>query len=622
MNRFRPHERIDTVMNKRKKLIVRIIAVVLAALMLLGSVTMIVQIFIFQAGAMSSAEYDNLTIRVGMMYGNGVKASFGVKSENGFTIGAVGSEDNAFRSIWKTDASALEACTDNNLSLIEGIYKPAQSNFIIGGYHLEIEKNYQNEKDAAAAVDSANSSLRTAGIYSSVLYAFPFYCDSGYRVRIGDFASAASANSSKSKVASALKTDSSLSAVSPSSSAVTLINSGNNLIVLEFDRQDAAVGVEAIQQSAETVCPIVSPNNNQYEGVFEFSRYGDGIAVTNIVAVESYVAGVVPWEIGSAWHHEAQKAFAIAVRSFALSTLGKHQKAYGFDLCNGTCCQVYAGIGRLNDNVATAVSETRGMVASYNGKVANTMYCAVTGGCTVNASEVWNGTDYPYLRAVATPWEDYASHENGQWVSEVSPRELAAYLRDTKGFTELTGDIADISIDRYATNSTYVYQVTVTDVNGNQITRNGTYNVNSLFAKFVKSANFVVGKSGEIEGLLKKYPLLTADGKQYLSAQDDISILTPDGVKAFSARDSLSVYTAEGKITLSPDAYDVPEEANELLNDPDNNNFIFIGKGWGHGIGMSQWGAKCLAEAGGSYEQIITSYFTGVSLNKYYELAN
>ena len=609
-------------MNKRKKLIVRIIAVVLAALMLLGSISMIVQIFIFQAGAMSSAEYDNLTIRIGMMYGNGVKASFGVKSENGFTIGSIDSEDNTFRSLWKTDASALEACTDNNLSLIDGIYKPAQSNFIIGGYHLEVNRNYQTEKDAAAAVDSANSSLRTAGIYSSVLYAFPVYSDNGYRVRIGDFASTASANASKSKVVSALKTNDSISAVIPSSSAVTLINSGNNLIVLEFDRQDSAVGVEAIQQSADTVCPIVSPNNNQYEGVFEFSRYGDGIAVTNIVAIESYVAGVVPWEIGSGWHHEAQKAFAIAVRSFALSTLGKHQKAYGFDLCNGTCCQVYAGIGHLNDNVATAVSETRGVVASYNGKVANTMYCAVTGGCTVNASEVWNGTDYPYLRAVATPWEDYASHENGQWVSEVSPKELGAYLRGTKGFTELTGDIADISIDRYATNSTYVYQVTVTDVNGNQITRNGTYNVNSLFAKFVKSANFVVGKSGEIEGLLKKYPLLTAGGKQYLSAQDDISILTPDGVKTFSAKDSLSVYTAEGKITLSPDAYDVPEEANALLNDPDNDNFIFIGKGWGHGIGMSQWGAKCLAEAGGTYEQIITSYFTGVSLNKYYELAN
>lgn len=609
-------------MNKRNKLIVRVIAVILAALMVLGSVSLIVQILVFQAIALSSSDYDNLTIRIGLMYGNGVAASFGVKAEKGFTIGAVRTEDSSFQAVWTTEATALEACTDNNLSLVDGIYKPAQSNFIIGGYHLEINSLYQNERDAAAAVDDANSRLRAAGIYSSVLYAFPLYCTDGYRVRIGDFASASSANASKAKVANALKTDAAITSVGPSSSAVTLVNTNSNLIVLEFDSSGAAAGVRAQQTSGGDVCPIVSPNNNQYEGVFEFSRYGEGVAVTNIVPIEAYVAGVVPWEIGSTWHHEAQKAFAIAVRSFALSTLGKHQKAYGFDLCNGTCCQVYAGISRLNDNVASAVSETRGIVASYNGKVANTMYCAVTGGCTVNASEVWNGTDYPYLRAVSTPWEDYASHANGEWVSEVSPKDLGAYLRDTKGFTELTGDIADISIDRYATNSSYVYQVTVTDVNGNTVTKNGTYNVNSLFAKYVKSANFVVGKSGTIEGLLKKYPILTADGKQYLSAQEDIPILTPDGVKSFSAKDGLSIYTAEGKTTLFPDAYDIPEEANELLNDPNNNNFIFIGKGWGHGIGMSQWGAKCLAEAGGSYERIITAYYTGVSLSKYYELVN
>ena len=42
--------------------------------------------------------------------------------------------------------------------------------------------------------------------------------------------------------------------------------------------------------------------------------------------------------------------------------------------------------------------------------------------------------------------------------------------------------------------------------------------------------------------------------------------------------------------------------------------FIFWGKGFGHGVGMSQWGAQGMALNGANYEQILKHYYRGIAL--------
>ncbi len=46
--------------------------------------------------------------------------------------------------------------------------------------------------------------------------------------------------------------------------------------------------------------------------------------------------------------------------------------------------------------------------------------------------------------------------------------------------------------------------------------------------------------------------------------------------------------------------------------------FVFTGRGWGHGVGMCQFGAYGLAKQGFTVEQILKTYYTGIELTKMY----
>ena len=76
-----------------------------------------------------------------------------------------------------------------------------------------------------------------------------------------------------------------------------------------------------------------------------------------------------------------------------------------------------------------AVLETKGDVMTYDGDIVNAYYSSSMGGVTVSAKDAWgSSTEYPYLAAVETPWENYMGHNNGFWINEVSPEELLERL--------------------------------------------------------------------------------------------------------------------------------------------------------------------------------------------------
>jgi stage II sporulation protein D len=102
---------------------------------------------------------------------------------------------------------------------------------------------------------------------------------------------------------------------------------------------------------------------------------------------------------------EVQKAFAIIVRSYSICSLGgRHFGSYNFDICNTTCCQVYRGRYRVNDNVIIAVNETGYKVITSGGRaVSAAYYSAIHGGESTNAAFVWGGSNPPHIAAQKTP---------------------------------------------------------------------------------------------------------------------------------------------------------------------------------------------------------------------------
>jgi peptidoglycan hydrolase-like amidase len=139
-------------------------------------------------------------------------------------------------------------------------------------------------------------------------------------------------------------------------------------------------------------------NGKAYRGKLEvFVNSRGTLTVVNVVPIEDYLLGVVPNEL-SLPSLEAQKAQAVAARTYALANVGNYGRQ-GFDLLPTVWSQVYKGVSSENANGTRAVMETRGIVATYQGKPINAKYTSTCGGRTENSENVFD-FNAPYLRGV------------------------------------------------------------------------------------------------------------------------------------------------------------------------------------------------------------------------------
>lgn len=142
-----------------------------------------------------------------------------------------------------------------------------------------------------------------------------------------------------------------------------------------------------------------------YRGTFLLLANGRGaLTVVNRVAVEDYLKGVVPAEMGPKVYDEpeALKAQAVAARSYAERHRGESAAA-GYDLCATPRCQVYAGIGAESPLSSQAVDETAGEVLLFDGRIADTLFTSTCGGRTEAAQDVFTtyaSKEHPYLASV------------------------------------------------------------------------------------------------------------------------------------------------------------------------------------------------------------------------------
>ncbi|MBQ7827152.1 MAG: SpoIID/LytB domain-containing protein, partial [Clostridia bacterium] len=464
--------------SSRRSRAARIMCLILVILMLLGSAsTVILFLFVYKT---SAADYAEPVMSIGIQYGTSATGSFRTYSDTGYTVleQAPDGERTATPLFTIADKTLIVA-PHANLAYSGTGFVAASSDVAIGGYRIELARDFS---DISEALTAANE------LSSKGYQAFPAYLAGIYKVRVGCFVSAEDAEKAKSAVSAAAGTDATVS--SPSSSAVSVLTSSGEV---KFEFENGTATYLGLRPAGEEDVYMRADNNYIYEGAFMYKRSGDLISVINMIGLETYIEGVLPYEISSSWHIEAQKAFSIAARSYAMGNRGKHYKSYGFDLCCTTDCQVYRGAGGVTDTVKSAVAATAGEILMYGGKVATLYYSSSTGGCTVSAKDCWGGDGAPYLTAVSTPWERYADYSNGLWTAEVSPTELCEYLRG-KGYTTLTGSIASVSVESRAEGSDYVKSLKITDTSGNSVTINNTDKVRIGLSKYLKSANFNVGR--------------------------------------------------------------------------------------------------------------------------------
>jgi SpoIID/LytB domain protein len=158
--------------------------------------------------------------------------------------------------------------------------------------------------------------------------------------------------------------------------------------------------------------------------------------LVNQVPIETYLRGVVPYEIGLAAPPTTIEAQAILARTYVLRNLRRFE-VDNYELCADTQCQVYRGITGAADKTDRAITNTRGQVLTYGDELVDALYSSNAGGVTAAFSHVWNGPDRPYLQPVV-------DSVVGSWDLVTRPltdeNNLKAFLSLESGFNEETWD--------------------------------------------------------------------------------------------------------------------------------------------------------------------------------------
>ena len=359
--------------------------------------------------------------------------------------------------------------------------------------------------------------------------------------------------------------------------------------------------------------PVISvPSGKKFHGILRFTAQSSRLTVVNVLRLEDYIKGVLPNEVVPSWEHECLKTSAVAARTFALSTLNGKHSSLGFDVCNTICCQVYVGAGTETEATNLAIDETLSEILVYDGKIISAVYHSSSGGCTESAAGAWGGSE-------ETPFEKYEEYPNGSWTYDTTAKELYEYVNSKGAYSGKLRDTIE-RIEYTPGPSGYVREITLHDPYGNNFTVKTSSNVFSLFSKFVKSANFTItteqnNKSDATNEIVSQTPV-TVSAKVY--------VLTANGLKSFVLSGETSVATSSGINSIGITA--TPEAKSEITTEKQSillgkGKVTFNGKGFGHGVGLSQFGSRELAKLGKTYDEILGTYYPGAVLTSIGSLA-
>ena len=306
---------------------------------------------------------------------------------------------------------------------------------------------------------------------------------------------------------------------------------------------------------------VLTVGGRRYRGEIVITATDSGLVVVNHLPVETYLRGVVPLEIGdrALGEEAAVAAQAVAARSYTyarLIALGT-SSARPWDLLSSVGDQVYGGADAEKPIADLAIGMTRNLVLRYAGRVVNAVYHSTCGGSTAEAPELWQTQGEPYLLRVSDriPGTD-------RYYCDLSPR--FAWTRTLDARTLASG--LEAYLRNYAT---------------------------------------VRGAIGTVRTI-------------------EVASRTPSG-----RADTVAIITDRGRHVVRANAlrYVLRRPGGEILNstyvtleptigaDGRLTRLTIDGNGYGHGVGMCQWGAIGRSRAGQDFRTILQTYYPGTTVD-------
>lgn len=324
-----------------------------------------------------------------------------------------------------------------------------------------------------------------------------------------------------------------------------------------------------------------------YRGVIELvktDKKANGFAIVNVLDLQSYLKGVVPNEMPVSFGLEALKAQCVAARNYALRPRDKFYNE--FDICDSVACQVYFGAKTEKPLSSRAVEETDGLTALYNGELILALYSSTAGGYTESHayafsdphSKKFPGKDIPYLQAMP----DIPNMKS--LMKEEDAREFYTTFPDT-----------------YDNNSPYFRWTRVWDLDEFIKMLNKTMYEQRTLIKPQFTQNDAFSQLHEVKikqrghsGKVMFIEITTENGKYTIGKELTIRrLFKKDGKALPSANFVCDVIKDEG--STSP-------------------KIKFTGGGFGHGVGMSQYGAGKMGKSGLNFVSILQHYYKGISI--------
>lgn len=363
--------------------------------------------------------------------------------------------------------------------------------------------------------------------------------------------------------------------------------------------------------TGRTVFTNIERNNGGqgYYGSFELEKREEGILLVNEVLLEEYLYAVVPSEMPGFYPLEALKAQAISARTYAYDKMiYPGLGVYGANLDDSANYQVYNNI-KENVNTTTAVKETRGELLYGGEHLAQTYYYSTSCGFGTDAG-IWNAsnaTSLPYLKAkeMSTGTQSYTAEElqKEEVFTEFISNSSDAHFEAEESWYRWTYEHGNMTVlseklqDRLEKYPKYVFTSTDGENWGNQPLENGFMIKNIQVRKR--------GPGGTIEEVL-----FTTDKGYYLVKNEyHIRAVLADGESKAMLQNGGSYACGN----LLPSAFFVVES----VKDGERISGIKLtGGGFGHGVGMSQNGAKNLANLGYDAKNILEFYYEGCQVRE------
>ena len=343
-----------------------------------------------------------------------------------------------------------------------------------------------------------------------------------------------------------------------------------------------------------------------YSGLIELvATKNDKFNIINLLDLQTYLKGVVPNEMPVSFGLEALKAQAVAARNYA----NRPQNAYkNYDVCDSTACQVYYGMNSHKEISDKAVDETKGIYALYKDEPILALYSSTAGGISEDWKNVYapnqpNTPSKPYLVSVCddvnqkfltTEKEvrDFYSNKTlsydiksprYRWTVEWETPELEAVLNKTLVEQSRAGLVEPKFDGSY----------TLEGLKDIKVLKRGNSGKALEIEIVFKNGTFKVMRELGIRRVLKKNNAMLASGNFFVDKTE--------------SKKEEKVEQEESKAVFSFEKFIHPDE-NKV------EKFVLTGGGFGHGVGMSQYGAGYMAQMGKKYDDILKHYYSGITL--------